>query len=225
MDGAEFLVLHISTVQPSLLKEVQDNWVKDPKLVELIRQLQSAPTTATKYRWSQSMLRRHGKLVVKNDEAWRHRIIELFHCSTFGGHSGVGATYKRVAALFYWKRLEKQTRQVLRECDVCQRCKYDASASLGLLQPLPNPSVVWEEVNMDFIEGLPKSSGYEVIFVVVDCLSKYAYIIAPRHPYIVAILAWVHIDNVYKLQGIPKAIVSDRDTMFLSVFWGEFFRL
>ena len=47
----------------------------------------------------------------------------------------------------------------------------------GLLQPLSLPNKVWDEVTMDFIEGLPRSDGYTVILVAVDSLSKYAYFI------------------------------------------------
>jgi hypothetical protein len=36
---------------------------------------------------------------------------------------------------------------------------------------------------MDFIDGLPKSEGKEVIFVVVDRFSKYAHLMALTHPY------------------------------------------
>ena len=66
---------------------------------------------------------------------------------------------------------------MIRECDVCQRCKYDNSTPAGLIQPLPIPAIAWTQVSMDFVEGLPLLWGKEVIFVVVDRLTKYAYFI------------------------------------------------
>lgn len=142
-----------------------------------------------------------------------------------GGHSGVGATTKRIAAVFYWKGLEKEVRNFVRECEVCQRCKYERVSSPGLLQPLPIQEDVLQDVSMDFIEGLPKSSGKDVIMVVVDRLSKYAHFIPLQHPYTAATVAQAYIDNVYKLHGLPKVMVSDRDNIFLSTFWQHFFRL
>ena len=72
---------------------------------------------------------------------------------------------------------------------------------------------------MDFITGLPKSKGHNVIMVLVDCLTKYAHFIALSHPFIASIVAKVFLDNIQKLHGTPKVIVSDRDTIFTSHFW------
>ncbi|KAJ0565851.1 putative nucleotidyltransferase, Ribonuclease H [Helianthus annuus] len=78
---------------------------------------------------------------------------------------------------------------------------------------------------MYFISGLPKSQGKEVIFVVVDRLTKYSHFMALSHPFTAAQVAQLFLDNVYKLHGWPSTITSDRDPIFLSHFWKEFTRL
>lgn len=53
------------------------------------------------------------------------------------------------------------------KCEVCQKCKYDISAYLGLLQSLPIPERIGQHTTMDFIKGLPNSKSKEVIYMVV----------------------------------------------------------
>jgi len=167
-------------------------------------------------------LRRKGKSVVGRDQEVRRQILVWLHATTCGGHSGRDSTLHRVKSVVYWKGMTKDVRRFVQQCQVCQRSKYDTAASPGLLQPLPVPNHVWQDITMDFIEGLPNSFDKQVIFVVVDRLSKAAHFMALQHPYTAATVAQCFLDNVFKLHGFPTTITSDRDSVFVSQFWKEF---
>ncbi|KAJ9568381.1 hypothetical protein OSB04_004347 [Centaurea solstitialis] len=116
-------------------------------------------------------------------------------------------------------------REFVQACDTCQRYKAATTAPAGLLQPLPIPNAIWDDISLDFITGLPKSKGFDVILVVVDRLSKYCHFIALKHPITARHLADVFVREIIRLHGIPKTVLSDRDPLFLSKFWQEIFAL
>lgn len=89
----------------------------------------------------------------------------------------------------------------------------------GLLHLLPVPQGVWQDITMYFIEQLPKSEGYDTILVVVDRFSKYAHFLALKHSFTATQVANPLMDQVVKLHGFPKSIMSDYDKIFTSAFW------
>ena len=58
------------------------------------------------------------------------------------------------------------------QCHTCQVNKVSLFSPVIMLQPLPIPDRIWEEIPLDFIEGLPMSHGFNRILLVVDRLSS-----------------------------------------------------
>ena len=88
-----------------------------------------------------------------------------------------------------------------------------------------DPQQIWEDLSLDLIEVLQKSDGYDTILVVVDRLGKYAHFLGLMHPFTVVAIAVVFTKEVMCLHGVPRTIVSNRDKIFFSKYWGELFRL
>jgi hypothetical protein len=79
------------------------------------------------------------------------------------------------------------------------------------LQSLCIPTWKWEDISMDFVVGLPKTSkGYDSILVIVDRLTKAAHFVQVKTFYPIITYAQLYIARILSLHGVPKTIVSDR---------------
>lgn len=197
----------------------------DEHAQQLLTELAIVNPNAAGYSLVEGLIRHKQKIWLGANSALQTKIISAFHASAVGGHSEVQATYQRVHKLFSWPGLKATVKSFVRQCAICQQAKHEHCKSPGLLSPLPIPSGAWQDLSMDFIEGLPKVNVYSIIYVVVDRFTKYAHFIAIKHPFIVASVATVFFDSIVKLHGKPKTIVSHRDKVFITNFWQELFKL
>lgn len=214
----------ISVQKPIWKEELAYSILHDADAQQIIASLLITPHMAGGYTYKDGELRKHWMYYVGKTTDLRQRICTALHNSAEGGHSGISATVKRVERLFYWPTLKNDFTIMIKECDTCQRNNPEHIPSLGLLQFLTIPTDAWSVISLDFIEGLPKSKGKDVIQVVVDKLTKYCHLIPLSHPYTTSKVAQEMVDNVIKLHGVPSVIISDKDTIFLSAFWKELFQ-
>lgn len=155
---------------------------------------------------------------------FRKQLLQTFHSSALGEHSGSKATYYRLKKVFYWPNMKKHIEEFVSQCPVCQLNKVEHIHPPGLLQPHHVPDMAWAHITMDFITTLPNSQGKEVILVVVDKLTKYSHFIPLACPFTVQTMFEALMDNVIKLHCLLICIVPDRVTIFTSNLYQELFQ-
>ena len=80
--------------------------------------------------------------------------ISLF-CSSVSIHPDSSKMYQDLKTRFWWTKMKKEIAAYVARCDTCCQVKAVHLKPAGLLQPLPVLGWKWEEINMDFIVGLP----------------------------------------------------------------------
>lgn len=163
------------------------------------------------------------KVFVPEDK--RLDLIREVHDQPAVGHPGIRRTVQMMQRFFEWPSLRADVDRYVRNCHVCKRAKTPRDGTHGQLQPIESASRPWQDISMDFVTGLPESNGFNAILMVVDRFSK-------MHHYIACTAgdegtnteetAKMLIDNVWKLHGLPKTIISDRGTQFVSLVWKTF---
>jgi len=210
-----------SLLVPGWLERIQEEHLTSRKIQNLVRVVQHGETIGS---WSfrDGLLYFKGRIYLDEESPSLKVIIEQFHGSK---HEGFHKTLHRIQANFYFKGLRKDVQRFIRECDVCQKHIVKNLSPAVVLQHLPIPNRIWEDISMYFIDELPSLKGKTTILVVVDCLSKYAHFVAPSHPCSAEDITQVLFDQICRLHGMPRSIVCDRDPIFANAFQKELFRL
>ena len=164
------------------------------------------------------------RVVVPTHNDLRLRIMYECHDAPPSGHRGREKTYLTVSRDFYWPRQYQFVRKYIRACEVCQRVKPSPS-SRAPLQPLPVAAECWQSVSMDFVFGFPEDAHKDnEILVFVDRFSKMVHLAIVPESITARGCARVFIDTIFRLHGLPRELVSDRDPRFTAAFWQSVFR-
>jgi hypothetical protein len=159
------------------------------------------------------------RLVVPADHELQKEIFNEAHLSKFSIHPGSTKMYQDLRKNFWWSNMKVDIAKYVVECDTCHRAKASHLKSVGVLQPLTIPLWKRDDINMDFIMGLPLAGRkMDSIWVIVDRMTKTAHFIVVHTTYSVQYYAELYVDQIVSLHGIPKTIFSDRGTEFVARF-------
>ncbi|GIZ39392.1 hypothetical protein CKM354_000277800 [Cercospora kikuchii] len=216
----------VSAVQiPEELQEtIRQGYRTDETLCEIIDAIREGKSRYPTIQLAQCELREdllfyRNRLYVPNNEELYDQVLRLCHETPAAGHPGRARTYQIVSRDYYWPGMSAYIRRWVQNCHVCSRIKPSRQRNRGLLQPLPTPDRAWDSISMDFITHLPKSEGFDAIFVVVDRLTKLRHYVPCLTTDGAEEIARLFVKNIFRLHGKPINIVSDRDAKFMSDFW------
>ena len=208
-------LLNITTLKLSenILEKLKDEYQND----EHFKNLYNTPKEP--YLKKNNKLYLEKKLCIPTGSI-RLDILNDNHESLYGAHRGYKKTLAQLKRHFYWPKMKQEIYDYVKTCSKCQKAKSSNIKPYGKLQSFPPPKRKWEEISMDFIFDLPKTSNRNTgIMVVVDKLSKHTHFIALSSTINAKGTADIFYKEIYKHHGLPRKIISDRDSRFTSNFW------
>ena len=113
----------------------------------------------------------------------------------------------------------------VKKCLSCQQNKHGTHAQYDEIQYQELLELSWDEVTMNFITKLSKSTNlatrerYDLILVMIDKFIKYLHIIACKKKFIAKQLKYIVLDQLIRYHNILKGLTSDRDKLFTSNYW------
>ena len=165
------------------------------------------------------------RILVPDNAKLRSELFKEIHDTPLTGHPGFQKFYAYAQRHFTGSNLKRDILEFTRTCPQCQIAKPRHNLPFGQIMPLQPPEEPWQDISMDLIVHLPQSQTFNAIFVVVDRFSKIAHFIPIQTQIDAPELARLFLDNIVRLHGFPRSIISDRDPRFLSHFWKELFSL
>jgi transposase InsO family protein len=156
----------------------------------------------------------------------RTRIVQDSHDSAAAGHPGREGTLAIVARRFFWPGQSQLVRRFVANCDTCGRGHIWRQSKRGFLKPLPIPDRPHSHLAMDFITDLPPTgpSKARYLWVIIDRLTK-AVTLEVMDTMEAEACAARFLQCHYRFHGMPRSIVSDRGSNWLSRFWKRFCEL
>ncbi|GJR74288.1 putative reverse transcriptase domain-containing protein [Tanacetum coccineum] len=162
----------------------------------------------------------NGRSWIPNLGNLRELIMHESHKSKYSIHPGSDKMYQDLKKLYWWPNIKAEIATYVSKCLTCAKVKAEYQKPFGLLVQPVIPVWKWENITMDFITKLPRTStGQDTIWVIVDRLTKYAHLLPMKENDSMEKLMSQYLKEVVSKHGVPVSIISDRDGRFTSQFW------
>ena len=195
------------------------------RIVEEIKKVEVKVLRDDEWQIEDNLVLKQIKVYVSKNEELRVQIIWLHHNMPAAEHGGRWKIMELVTKNYWWPGVIKDVEKYMNSCDMCQRIKNRIEILVGKLKLSKVPEKPQTHLIVDFITKLPLVTRKDAIIVVCDRLSKMMYFVATTEEMLVERLVRLFRDNVWKLHGLPKSVVSDREPQFAAELTKELNRM
>jgi len=200
-----------------ILKEIRRNATREKEVVQALERNNDIT-------WEEDgLVYIEGRIYIPNNKI-KKKILKENHDSVDVGHPGQQRMLELLKRNYWWPGLNEDVKRYVQGCFKCQQNKVLHQRKAGELYPLEISQGPWQEISIDIIGPLPKSNGMDAIVVIVDQFTKIICLKTTTTNVSSEGIAKIYRDDIWKLHGIPRRILSDRGPQFASKFMEEFTR-
>lgn len=225
--GAEHVVPDTLSRSVPVIEAIENQQPIDKWYTRTREKVEKYPLEFPKWRVEEGKLYKHApsyrsvdlpddpwKLVVPKEQ--REELLKLYHDADTAGHLGIRKTCHRVVQKYYWPKMRVDIAKYVRRCAICEQTKPEQKAQAGLMGGHSLVTQPWQDICMDIIGPLPRSTkGNSYILVVADLYSKFALTYPMRQANAKKIVTLVE-EGVFLMFGVPRRIICDNGVQFRS---------
>ena len=123
---------------------------------------------------------------------------------------------------YWWLGLKEDVKKYVQGCVKCQQNKVQHQRKTGELHPLEIPEGPWQDISINMIEPLLRSNRMDAIVVIVDQFTKMIRLKATTTSISLEGIVKIYRDEIWKIHGVPKTILSDQGLQFALKFMEDF---
>jgi len=214
---AEIMMIQrrMMTEESDRLKEIKRNMMREKEVVQALKKEDGLT-------WEgDGVVYMEGRIYVPNNRKIKEEILKENHDLADIGHPGQHKMLEVIKRTYWWPGLKKDIKKYVQGCFKCQQNKVQHQRKAGELYLLEIPEEPWQEISIDIIGPLPKSNGMDAIVVIIDQFTKMIRLKVTTMNVSSEGITKIYRDEIWKLNGIPRKILSNRGPQFASKFMEE----
>ena len=203
----------------NVIKEIRKNSTREKKVVQALEK-QDGLT------WEEDgVVYIERRIYIPNNKRIREEILKENHDSVDVGHPGQHRMLELLKRTYWWPGLKENVKKYIQRCFKCQQNKVQHQRKVEELYPLEILQGPWQGISIDIIGPLPKLNRMDAIVVIVNQFTKMIQLKATMMNISLEGIAKIYSDDIWKLHGVPKKILSDRGPQFALKFMEEFIKV